>query len=262
MKRLISLLALSLGLAPLTSSYAQWQFSVDTGLRYARNTEIGTDDRELVREYGWLPGAGFTGQYAAGHWQLAVAAELYRNDVTYDGQLQSGAAFKSETETSQRRIRLEAGRQLTEAVQLTAAIEQDVWQRDIQGRGGIAGMREKYTSWRILAGAKSRITHWTPGAIEVKGAIVFARPERLTVRFDQQLFDDVSFRTKSATGFRLGLGYQPATLKNVSFEADFDWIKIDRSNNAVLRRNGIPVGFVAQSKHERAAFGMRAVYRF
>lgn len=262
MKRLISSIVLSLGLATVTSSYAQWKFSIDTGLRYVHATEIGTDGQELVRERGWLPGAGFTSQYAAGNWQVGLVAELYRNDVTYDGQLQSGAAFKSETDTSQRRIRLEAGRQLTEAMQLTAAIEQDVWQRNIQGRGGIAGMREKYASWRILAGAKSRITRWAPGAIDVKGAIVFARPERLTVRFDGQLFDDVSFRTKSATGFRLGLGYQPVTIKNFSFEADFDWIKIARSDDAVLRRNGIPVGFVAQSKHERAAFGMRAIYRF
>jgi hypothetical protein len=48
----------------------------------------------------------------------------------------------------------------------------------------------------------------------------------------------------------------------LSFETDFDWIKIGRSDNAVLRQNGVPVGFVTQSEHERTAFGLRANYRF
>jgi hypothetical protein len=262
MKRFISCITLSLTLAPASSAIAQWQFSADAGARYVRMAEIGADNRELVREYGWLPGIGLIAAYATQDWQFGLAGEFYRNDITYDGRLQNGAPFVSDTETTQRRIRLEAGKRITDAMQLTAAIEQDYWQRNILGRGSVAGMQEEYTSWRILAGAKYRMTQWSAGAVDVTGAVVFARPEKLRVRFDRQLYDDASLRTKSAVGFRLGLNFQPAKLPNLSLQTDFDWIRIGRSDNAVLRQNGVPVGFVTQSEHERTAFGLRANYRF
>lgn len=225
-------------------------------------TEIGSDNRKIVREHGSLPGIGFGAEYSIQDWQFALKGELHQNDITYDGRLQSGARFISETETTQRRIGFEIGKQITEATQLTAAVEQDYWQRNILGRESVAGMQEKYASWRLLTGAKSRVVRWNGGVINMKVALVFARPEKLRVRFDQQLFDDVTFRTKSGVGLRLGIGFQPKTLPNLSVDVDFDWIEIARSDNAVLSRNGTPAGTVAQSKHERAAFGLRANYRF
>lgn len=262
MKYLTSFAVLPLALFPVSSAFAQWQFSADTGVRYVRMTEIGTDNRTMVREHGWLPGIGMAAMYATRDWQFGLSGSLYRNDITYDGRLQNGSPFTSETDTTQRRIRVEIKKRVTDAMRLTAGLEQDYWQRDIRGRGDVAGMHEKYTSWRFLAGAESRVTQWAAGAIDMKGAIMFARPEKLRVRFDQQAYDDVTLHTKSAVGVTFGIGFQPAVLPNLSIEAELDWISIKRSDNAVLRRNGIPVGTVAQPKHERTGFGVRVNYRF
>jgi hypothetical protein len=262
MKRLISSLILLFSLFPFSSAFAQWRFAAEAGARYAYTTEMGTDNRKMVSEYGWLPGIGLTASYAMQDWQFALTGEIYRNDITYDGRLQSGAGFTSETETTQRRIRLEVSRQIAPTAQWLAAVEQDVWQRDILGRDSVAGLQERYTSWRFLAGARGRIAQWDAGALDLQGLMVFAGPEHLRVQFDQQLFDDASLSTKSALGLRFGLGFQPAALPDLSLQAELDWIEIERSDNAVLRRNGVPVGTVAQPKHERAAFSLRARYWF
>ncbi|RJG07672.1 hypothetical protein D3870_18220 [Noviherbaspirillum cavernae] len=262
MKRLFLPLVLLLVLAHASPAFAQWQFSAEAGARYVRMTETGTDNRTMVQEYGWLPGIGGAARYATQGWQFGVSGDFYRNDITYDGRLQSGASFVSETGTTQARIRLEIGRQVSEAVQLIAALERDVWQRDIRGRDGVAGLQERYTSWRLLTGATGRVAQWSAGSLDLTGLIVFARPEQMRVQFDRQLFDDASLSTKSAVGLRFGLGFQPAALPNLTLQADLDWIDIGRSDKAVLRRNGNAVGTITQPRHERAAFGLRAVYRF
>ena len=262
MNRLICSLALSAALLPSAPVFAQWQVSADAGVRYVRNTESGLDGKQMVREEGWLPGLGLALGYTAGDWRIGMAGEIYSNDITYDGQLQSGAHFSSNTDTTQGRIRLELGRQVTESLQLIAGVEYDGWQRDIRGRANVAGMQEQYTSWRLLTGAKGRVARWDAGTFDLQGLIVFAGPEHQTVRFDQQLFDDASFSTKSAVGLRLGAGFQLTALPNLSLLAEIEWIDIDRSDNAVLRRNGVAVGTVAQPRHDRSAFGLRAVYRF
>jgi opacity protein-like surface antigen len=261
MKHLISSLALSALLLP-ACAFAQWQVAADAGLRYVRNTESGVDGSQMVREYGWLPGVGATAGYATGDWRIAMAGEIYGGNIAYNGQLQSGARFDSNTDTTQSRIRFELGRQVTDALQLLAGIEYDYWKRDIRGTANVAGLQEQYNSWRLLAGAKGRVAQWDAGTLHLQGLLVFSEPEHLTVRFDQQLFDDANFSTKSAVGLRFGAGFQPTALPNFSVLAELEWIDIGRSDNAVLRRNGVPVGTVTQPQHERTAFGVRAVYRF
>jgi hypothetical protein len=262
MKRLIPSLALSLALVPFSSAFAQWQFSADAGTRYVRMTETGTDGRQLVREHGWLPGIGLAVRYAGQDWRFGLAGEIYSNDITYDGRLQNGAPFASETNTTQWRVRLDAEKPITHATHLIAGIEYDVWQRDILGRDSVAGLQERHASWRLLAGVKSRIAQWDTGAIDMQGLLVFARPEQLRVRFDQQLFDEVQFQTKSAVGIRFGFSFRPAALPSLSVETDIDWIDIGRSDSATLRRNGTAAGTVTQAKHERTAIGLRVKYDF
>lgn len=216
----------------------------------------------MVRERGWLPGIGLSANYEMQDWLFGLAGEVHHGDLEYDGRLQGGTRFASETGTSTRRIRFEAGRRISDATRLIAAIEHDEWKRNIRGRDNVAGIWERYTSRRILAGAQSRIARWEAGSVEMKALAVFSRPERLDVRFGQQLFDDVSFRTRSAVGLRLGLGFRPASVPNLSLEAEIDWIKIASSEPAVLRKNGARVGTVMQPEHERSAFGLRMNYRF
>ncbi len=209
-----------------------------------------------------MHGISASAAYTAQDWQVELSGDVDAGDITYDGRLQSGAPFVSETGTSLRRFRVELSRKVTDATRLIAGLEQDYWKRHIRGRGGVAGLYERYTSWRILAGAKSRVMQSGLGAVDLKGLLVFARPERLQVGFEQQLFDDSTLHTRSATGARLGIGFYPAAFPNLGIEADIDWIRVGRSDSVPLRSGGMPVGTVTQAKHERTAFGLRVNYRF
>jgi hypothetical protein len=262
MKHSIFSLALAATLLSAVPAFAQWQITGDAGLRYVRNTETGTGGKRLVREDGWLPGLGVTVGYVAGDWRVGMAGEIYSSDIDYDGQLQSGASFRTNTGTTQTRLRFDMGRQVTQNVQLLAAIEYDLWRRDIHGNATVLGIQEKTSSWRLLTGAKGRVAQWDAGTLDLQGFLVFSTAEQLRVRFDQQVYDDANFHTKSTLGVRLGATFQPSALPDFSVTAEFDWLEVGRSDDAVLRKNGMAVGTVTQPKHERASFGLRAAYRF
>lgn len=262
MKRTIALSVLTLGLGVAPSAWAEWQWSASAAARYARATETDINDRRIVREQGWLPGLGVSAQYAVHDWRWRMTGEIYRNDLDYSGSLQSGARFSSETGTTQWRINLEAAKQLTDATRVLAGIERDVWRRDIAGTGNIAGLQERFASWRIVAGAEARLGQWNAGAVDMKGLLVFARPERVHVHFGQQLFDDAELDTKPAVGLRLGVGFLPTATPKLALEAELEWMETRRSNNATLRRNGAAAGFLAQPRHERVGLGLRASYWF
>lgn len=243
-------------------AFAQWEFSAHTGGRYVRMEEFDDRGKRLVRESGWLPGIGISTKYGWTDWHIRLAGELYRNDISYDGQLQSGAPFKSETETDQRRIQLEVGRRISDTIELLAAAEYDLWRRDIQGRGRVSGLHERYSSWRLLAGARGELLRSDAGTLSLHGYALYSQAERLRVRPERPIFDTTTLKTEPAVGARLGLGFQPRIFPNLLIEAELDWIKIDRSKSVVATRNGFPVGTISQPEHERAALGFRVNYRF
>jgi hypothetical protein len=254
--------ALFISLFVSTAAHAQWQFSGAAGMREVRTTETDRNVRRLVEEKGWLPGLELRADYLFSDWRFGVSGETYRHDISYEGRLQNGAGFSTDTETALSRISIDAARQITGATRLIAGIEWDHWQRNIEGRGNTLGLNERYTSWRLLGGGETRLLQSAWATINAKALLVMAAPEKMKVRFQNEVFDDAHLSTKSATGLRLAFGIQPAAVPAMTVTADFDWLRIARSDDAVLRRSGVPVGTVAQPEHTRQAFGIRLAYRF
>jgi hypothetical protein len=253
--------ALALALAPVTPACAQWQFSAGAGMRQAGMTETGKNGQTLVREEGWLAGLELRADHVLREWRMSVAAETYRNDIRYDGRLQNGAPFATDTDTRQTRASLELARRFGRAG-LIGAIEWDLWQRRILGHGGVTGMEERTVSWRLLAGAETGLMQSSRASARLKVLLVLAQPEKLRVRFGDQLFDDAALSTKRALGARVALEVQSAGMPRLSFAVDADWLRIGRSDDAPLRSNGNTVGLLAQPEHRRSALGLRVNYRF
>lgn len=262
MTHLLFVVTLLIGFIPASSAFAQWEFNAGAGIRQVRVIETDRDGRQLVREKGWLPGLELRADYVLRDWRFGVAGAMYRHDIRHDGRLQTGAPFTTDTETTQTRVSLEVARQISDGAHLIGAIEWDQWRRHILGRGGVLGLDERYRSWRLLAGAETRLLQSSVADVNGKALLVVAQPERLRVRFDNQLFDDANLSTKSAVGLRLALAAQPAAMPNLSLAVEFDWLRVARSDDAVLRKNGAPVGLVAEPKHQRSAIGARVNYRF
>ena len=227
---------------------AQWQGKAGLGLRHASHAEY-EDDRVLVRERGWLPGIVLEGAYHSGNATWFAAAEGYRAAIGYRGQSQLGAAARSRTATTLATLRLGGSYQLAAQFALTAALEADLWRRNIRSTDAAAGLLERYRSERFVFGAAHT---WRPssGVVLTELALVLATPERMRVDFSG-LLDSASLTTRRAPGVRVGTRFVPALSPHLELRAAYDWMRIERSDDAPLTRNGRFAGTVAQPEHVR-----------
>lgn len=232
----------------MQAAAAQWQGKAGLGLRHVSHAEYD-GDRVLVRERGWLPGVVLDGAYTAGSVGWFAAAEAYRAGIAYRGQTQSGTAARSRTATTLATLRLGGRYQLAADVSLTAALETDLWRRDIRGTGSAAGLRERYRSERLVVGAAQT---WRPatGTVLTDFALVLSGPERLRVDFNG-LLDQATLQTRRAPGLRLGASFYPAFAPSLELRTAYDWMRIGRSGDAPVTRNGRFAGTVAQPEHVR-----------
>lgn len=262
MKFIILFVGLVASVLACGTAYAQWQFSGTAGARQVRMVESDRNGRQLVEERGVLPGVELHADYAERDWRVGVAGEIYGGNIAYDGRVQSGAGFATDTKTEQIRFSVEGARNITETTLLIVGIERDYWRRDILGRGTTLGMDEKYNSWRLLTGVQARVLQAPWADVSLKGLLIASSPEKLAVRFDNQLFDQAELATKSGFGARMSIGVRPAINPNIRVDTDFEWMRIGRSDDAILSKGDIPVGLVAQPEHVRKAFGIKINYRF
>lgn len=259
MKRPVLLAALLLHLAP---ALAQWQVFITPGARHFEMVESGPDGRRLVKEEGWLPGVQISVKRTLGDWHIGLQGERFQGGLDYDGQVQSGSPFASSTDTAQSRIAMEAAHPISDRMGLIGGIEYELWRRRVRSQGGTAGVTEHYRSWRFLAGLEAGLPALAGMDSRLRFMLVAAQPERLDVRFDKQMFDDTHFSTKPALGARLGLALQPGMDANLSFTADLEWLRVPRSDDAPLLKNGFTAGTVAQPEHTKTALTLGLRYRF
>jgi len=249
-------------LLPLAPASAQWQVSAGAGMRHFRMTEHAVDGRRLVREQGWLPGVEAAAERASGDWRTGVRVEHYQGEVDYDGRVQGGSAFATDTGTRQTRLAVEAGRAVSDGIELVGGIEHEWWRRRIFGAGTVAGVTEAFRSWRLLAGVGVDLPGWAVPNGRFTFTLVAARPERLDVRFDHRLFDDARLSTRSAAGARLRLDVRPSAWPGLALGAEFDWLKVRRSKDAALLKDGVAAGTLAQPEHDKRALTFSLRYRF
>lgn len=258
---LLSALALGGALA-CAPAHAQWEFHAAAGMRQAETREWNRDGGRLVQERGNLPGIEVGAARVFGDWKLGVSGEIYGGKLDYAGRTQTGAAFATDTGTTQSRISVEVAHRLSDALSIVGALEWDHWRRDIEGRGAVLGLRERYDAWRLLGGAQMRLGQWHLGSASLRGLLVLSAPERMQVRFDQDVFDAATLDTSGGVGARMALGLSRIAGSALDVEANYEWLHVARSDDAPLRRNGALAGSLAQPEHVRSGFGVKATYRF
>jgi hypothetical protein len=236
----------------MDSVYAQWQGKAGLGARYVNHAEYDGASRLLVRETGWLPGLALDAVWTTGNATWFAAVSGYRADIVYRGQTQSGAAANSTTATTLATLRLGGTYMLPHNVSITAAVEADLWKRHIRGTGAALGLQERYRSERFILGAGKT---WYPaaGVVTTDLAALLSTPERMRVGFSGVL-DPVSLETRRARGLRLGASLRPSFAPALEVRGACDWIRIGRSDDALVTRNGQFAGTVAQPEHVRQAF--------
>lgn len=254
-----SLLRVGLGAATLTllmlPAHAQWRAAVGVSERQVTNTEYDKAANQLVREAGWLPGAVLTAAYETGRYAWFAGAEICNGGIDYHGQTQAGAAAASRTSMGLNAVRLGGAYAFSGNYSALAAIEWEKSTRDIIGIAGAAGLQEKTRTRRLVAGARKTWHPAATGEFAVDADVVLAEPERLQVGFSG-LLDPVSLETKRSQGIRIGARIRPAIAPWLELRSRYDWIKIPRSGDAPVNRNGQFFGTIAQPEHQQRAVSL------
>jgi len=233
---------------------AQLQGKAGVAARYASHTEYDSAGRRLVRESGWLPGLALDTAWTTGNASWFVGVNWHRADIGYHGQTQGGVAAESSTATTLATLRVGGAYLLAREVSITAALEADLWRRDIRATGTAAGLQERYRSERVVLGASKT---WQPaaGAVATDLALVLSTPERMRVGFSG-LLDTATLHTRSAPGLRIGASLHPAFAPTLELRGAYDWIRVRRSGDTPVTRDGQFAGTVAQPEHVRQGLSL------
>jgi hypothetical protein len=238
------------------------QFHGAAGMRQVRMTELDRNGRQQVEERGGLPGIELGVAWLHPAWIFDVSGEMYSAHISYAGQTQTGSRFDTDTGTKQSRLSLQASRRLSNTADLVAAVEWDYWRRDIASRGATLGLEERNLSLRLLAGTQVRMLQSRFADLTLKGLLILSSPENLKVRFGQNVFDQAALRTAQGIGGHLSIVLQRLAGSRLDIQTDYERLRIPRSSDVVLHRDGAAVGLLAQPKHLRSSLGAKIIYRF
>lgn len=233
---------------------AQWQGTAGLSQRQVTHTEYDNTGRQLVRESGWLPGLLMGGAYQSGRHTWLAEAEISKGDIDYNGQSQAGVAAHSRTAMQLSVLRLGGRYAFGANYSALVAMEWDRSRRDILGIAGAAGLQEKYSTRRLIAGAR-KTWHPAQGTVAVNAAVVLSQPERLQVGFSG-LLDPASLDTKRSHGVRIDAGVRPASAPWLELRSRFDWNTVPRSDDVAVTREGQFVGTIAQPEHVQRAIAL------
>jgi hypothetical protein len=249
------------GAAAAPCAQAQYAASIAPSLRHASVSEYSPAGVSIVRESGWLPGVAGRLAYRSGAWEVFGAAALFQSDIDYDGQLQNGQPYRSETATRMAEAQLGLCYRVLDATDIVAALGFDSWRRHIKGSGKAIGLQEDTRSGRLLIGVEQAWRLGSDGQLTASGSLVHATPERLRIGFSG-LLDDVTVRTRPATGYQLALRYRPEPASKLALGAHFDYIRVPRSAAYQVTRDGRAAGEITQPEHVRRNLTLYVQYSF
>jgi hypothetical protein len=230
-------------------------------LRYERVAEYDQGGKKIIEERGWLPGIGAALAFGVGRHEVFGAARWFKADLDYDGRLQNGRRYRTETGTELSQFEFGFRYRLFEDTRVSAALAHDRWLRDIRGNAGAIGLRERSRSNRLQLGIEQEWRIAAAGKLSASASAVRARPERLRIDFSGAL-DDASLRTRAATGYGFGLAYQPGGLPAMTWSARLDSMRVPRSAAHAVSRDGQPAGEVIQPEHRRQGLTLGLRYAF
>lgn len=243
-------------------AHAQWSGTIGAGLRSFTFVESDLRGGQIVREHGLLPGLRATENFGHGQVVWISTAEIYGRAISYHGQSQLGQEVRSTTD--ERMVVLGTGAQfaINDTWSVEAATEHRVWQRDIRGVGSALGLQEHTSVTQVVAGITAHLVpSAATGSLAVGAQAILAAPERIRVGFSGAL-DEASLKTKAGAGVRLTGGFHLNALLPFFVQVQYDRMRVRRSEDFPVSRNGTPSGSVAQPAHSTEALSVIASYRF
>lgn len=218
--------------------------------------ELNPGGRRLVREHGPLPGVVAAISRVSARTVLQAALSHHRGAAHYHGHTQSGVPLDSTTDESITEMIL-AGTRRGPRGAIYAGFGQRRWERDIAGRGRIAGLEESYR-WTFLL-----------GGVRVAFARGWQIDARLTYPLDAELkadfggsYDEVEIALDKALEWRVALPVEMdvGARSRLGVELYVHGWDAERSDKGVLTRAGAPVASVHEPASAMRVAGVNVTY--
>ncbi|MDH5611394.1 MAG: hypothetical protein OEY66_02915 [Gammaproteobacteria bacterium] len=130
---------------------AEVQFSIAPSLLFFDYTEFNFNGSELNNETGTIPGIQLNlNTTINSHLDIKLSIAGYDGNVNYDGYTQFGSAIATTTDENIFRYSMHISTPLLNNANIFLSTTFHQWKRDIQGKGTVLGIFEKY-QWREVS---------------------------------------------------------------------------------------------------------------
>lgn len=246
--------------AETVSYHGQFSASV----RHFEYQEYGDSDNSLNKENGFLPGLRIVGTASMNDFNLSASAEVFDGTVAYDGHLQTGQPYTTDTDT--RLLNYSVGAAWQPQASLTRLffyLQRDAWERDIQPKGLISGLFEEYSWYTIKLGMAHRFKIAETLELELRLGPTRTKDARITVHLSDFGYGNPELEMPSRNGYFLGasLIQKKTTHGSIHVDLEHTHFEFGKSNTKTLV-HGSQIVQIHEPRSESDHTTLRFGYRF
>lgn len=237
---------------------------IDASVRHFEYQEFGDSGNSLNKENGFLPGLRILGAASLNDINLSVAAEVFDGTVAYDGHLQTGQPYTTDTDTRLVHFSVGASWQpQTSLTRLFFSLQRDAWERDIQSKGLISGLFEEYSWYTIKLGMAQRFKLAETLELELGLGPTRTKDTRITVHLSDFGYGNPELEMPAKNGYFLAASLIQNKTAHGSFHIDLEHTHFEfgKSNTKTLI-NGSQIVQIHEPRSESDHTTLRFGYRF
>jgi len=234
-------------------------FTISPAMHYFNYTEYSDNDVELDKETGFIPGINLSYLFAlkSNVHQLVFDIAYYKGEVKYDGQLQSGIPFVTNTDETliNYSVKYIFNWQSIYVQNVFFMLSQHQWDRNILGKGNVSGLFEIYKWDEIALGFTQKLykTNEIQITAEIAGLYIYNPTIEIDFTASGSGFPELDLG--SSGGLRLELFYYFDVTNNMKLSTSvyFETWDFGRSANKVIAG----IGSIHEPKSETRHSGLR-----
>lgn len=229
--------------APLIIASQAWAETVNyhgqigASVRHFHYQEFDDSGRSLNKEDGFIPGLSILGDASLGNIRLSASAEIFDGTVSYDGHLQTGEPYKTDTDTEISSFSMGASWQPGAMLpRLFCTLQHDVWERDIQPKGLVSGLFEEYVWYTVKLGIAKSFKLTETLSLELAAGPTRTKDARITIHLSPFGYGNHELKLPAKSGYFLAatLAKMDTGYGSVNFELEQTHFEFGKSDPKTL----------------------------
>ncbi len=209
--------------------------------------EFDASGRRVVREAGRLHGTELSTRWRCFDWDVVAALSQLSGSRSYDGETSTGVPAVSTSNVRQRYGSVQASFRITDTWHLGGRLASTRIWRDIASTSEAAGYPERFDLTMISFGAQAQ-TVTGPGNLALSAWLGKPAMSRMALNLPGR--DQATLALGSVLQVEMAAAWRARITSTWHWQADVRYRRTDigQSEDAVIRRGGVPVGLAKQPR--------------